>query len=383
MSNRLPVLLQKLKTRLENTRDRWLIHQSDFFDPAWYLKQYPDVDQAGIDPAGHYLRYGGSEGRDPGPLFDSRWYLETYPDVKTAGMNPLVHFLRFGRLEGRQPKDFSARADPLYQHLDQLTQQVLGFEARLTDLETYNDQLKSILVREAGIPLPPPKHLQVRVVGGYPRNFIESGFSSVYPALNRALKPSGKELTGFHTILDFGCGCGRAVRALATLLPDSEIHGTDIDSEAIEWLNKNYSKYGRFTVAPSLPPTPYADRTFDFIFGISVLTHLPEEMQFLWLEELKRIAKPKGYIVLTTHGEKHYRQLDPAIVKRMEEIGFFYTEPGFNYGASISLPDFYQNAYHSHAYIRREWSKYFDIIEIQSLGIDDHQDTILLQKRPD
>lgn len=334
------------------------------FDQAWYLKQYPDVDHAGIDPASHYLRYGGSEGRDPGPLFDSRWYLETYPDVKPAGINPLVHFLRFGRLEGRKPKDYTTIADSLHQNLDQLSEQVLGLEARLTDMETYNNQLKSILVREAGIPLPPPKHLQVRVVGGYSPNFIESGFSSVFPALSRALKPSGKELKEFHTILDFGCGCGRAVRALATLLPNSEIHGTDIDFEAIEWLKYNYSKYGRFTVAPPLPPTTYADQTFDFIYGISVLTHLPEEMQFLWLEELKRLAKPNGYIVLTTHGEKHYRQMDPAIVERMDEIGFFYTDPGYNYGASISLPDFYQNAYHSHAYIHREWSKYFDIIEI-------------------
>ncbi len=64
----------------------------------------------------------------------------------------------------------------------------------------------------------------------------------------------------------------------------------------------------------------------------------------------------------------------------MNTKGFYYCEPGFNYGKSISLPDFYQTAFHSHAYIHREWGKYFNVIHIQALGIDNHQDTVLMQK---
>jgi len=81
-----------------------LIRRSGLFDRDWYLARNPDVAEAGVDPARHYLLFGGFEGRDPSPNFSSRWYLETYSDVRQAAMNPLVHYLRFGRREGRATK---------------------------------------------------------------------------------------------------------------------------------------------------------------------------------------------------------------------------------------------------------------------------------------
>jgi len=100
------VFLRKIFMFLQmiTNRDWWLIQRSRFFDRLWYLEQNPDVAQAGINPAWHYLVYGAFEGRDPSPLFSSRWYLDTYDDVKKASINPLVHYLRYGRREGRSPK---------------------------------------------------------------------------------------------------------------------------------------------------------------------------------------------------------------------------------------------------------------------------------------
>ncbi len=361
----------KIKSRIGALKNKSLIKKSGFFDESWYLKKYSDVAQSKINPLSHFLLYGGFEGRDPGPNFSTRRYLEIHEEVKKTGINPLIHYLESGNTK----ESFSSSTDEIF---DFSSKQIRN---QLKDIETSLIQLQSILHREINIPPAPPKHLQVRVVGGYSRDFIESGYTSVYPALNNVLRPVGKELRDFKSILDFGCGCGRAIRALATLLQVTELHGTDIDGEAIEWLNNNYSKFAKFTVAPPNPPTQYSDEKFDLIFGISVLTHLPEDMQFQWLGELNRITKKNGYVILTTHGEKHYKNMDDEIVKIMNEKGFFYCEPGFNYGKSISLPDFYQNAYHSHAYIKREWRRYFEIIEIMALGIDNYQDTVLLQKR--
>ncbi|MEQ9566359.1 MAG: hypothetical protein RLN85_11195, partial [Pseudomonadales bacterium] len=84
-------------------RNLQLIESSDYFDPAWYLENYPDVKQASISPATHYLLYGGFEGRDPGPRFSSDAYLQRHPDVAGSGINPLVHYLRHGEKEGRKP----------------------------------------------------------------------------------------------------------------------------------------------------------------------------------------------------------------------------------------------------------------------------------------
>jgi len=78
------------------------ITASGLFDPEWYLNEYPEVADAGWNPAVHYVRLGPVQGRQPGPNFDAVWYLTRYKDVATAGAHPLLHYLRHGKPEGRR-----------------------------------------------------------------------------------------------------------------------------------------------------------------------------------------------------------------------------------------------------------------------------------------
>lgn len=73
------------------------------FDPAFYLRKYPDVASAGVNPLCHYLKHGFKEQRQPHPLFDPGFYLSRNPDVRLAGLDPLLHYLRHGALEDRKP----------------------------------------------------------------------------------------------------------------------------------------------------------------------------------------------------------------------------------------------------------------------------------------
>lgn len=82
--------------------DLLLIRKSGLFDEQWYLANNPDVAHSQMDPALHYLLYGGFEARDPSTLFDSDWYLNTYLDVKKTHVNPLMHYLKQGRSNGYQ-----------------------------------------------------------------------------------------------------------------------------------------------------------------------------------------------------------------------------------------------------------------------------------------
>jgi glycosyltransferase involved in cell wall biosynthesis len=84
---------------------------SGLFDPAFYLAQYPDVAEAGIDPLSHYLSHGVVEGwRKPNLYFDTAFYLQQNPDVAASGVNPLLHYLLDGFREGREPSpEFSGR----------------------------------------------------------------------------------------------------------------------------------------------------------------------------------------------------------------------------------------------------------------------------------
>ena len=78
------------------------IRNSKLFDEKWYLQNYPDVKNAGIDPAEHYYQYGGFEGRDPSERFCTDEYLAIHRDVKEAGINPLFHYEYDGFFQGRE-----------------------------------------------------------------------------------------------------------------------------------------------------------------------------------------------------------------------------------------------------------------------------------------
>jgi O-antigen biosynthesis protein len=77
------------------------IRRSVFFDPKFYLDANPDVNAAGADPALHYLQFGASEGRDPGPLFSTKKYRQRNPDVDAENQNALVHYEQ-NELSGRR-----------------------------------------------------------------------------------------------------------------------------------------------------------------------------------------------------------------------------------------------------------------------------------------
>ncbi|MBC8718762.1 glycosyltransferase [Ochrobactrum sp. Marseille-Q0166] len=93
--------LRDFKTLYRDRRAISLIRKSDFYDAEWYLNEYPDVKAAKLEPARHYYRSGGYEGRDPGPFFSSTKYLKANPDVANSPVNPLLHFLIWGKKERR------------------------------------------------------------------------------------------------------------------------------------------------------------------------------------------------------------------------------------------------------------------------------------------
>ena len=141
--------------------------------------------------------------------------------------------------------------------------------------------------------IPPPPHLQLRVEGAYTAEFIEHG-----NALCRYLELSlarvvGTDLASFSSMLDFGCGCARVLRAVRQQ-SKAKLHGTDIDAEAIEWCRANYSTMAKFGINQAMPPLEYGDAMFDLVFSVSIFTHLPEDMQFAWLKELQRVTMPGG-----------------------------------------------------------------------------------------
>jgi glycosyltransferase involved in cell wall biosynthesis/predicted O-methyltransferase YrrM len=86
---------------LKRHRIRRLVLRSGMFDAEFYLRSYPDVAEARVDPLNHYIVHGAADGRNPSPLFDTVAYLQQNPDVAASNINPLVHYLLHGAAEGR------------------------------------------------------------------------------------------------------------------------------------------------------------------------------------------------------------------------------------------------------------------------------------------
>jgi SAM-dependent methyltransferase len=69
----------------------------------------------------------------------------------------------------------------------------------------------------------------------------------------------------------------------------------------VEWCQKNLS-FASFAQNPLQGKLEYSDRSFDFIYAWSVFTHLTEHQGIFWIDELRRVLRPGGYLYFTTHG---------------------------------------------------------------------------------
>ncbi|AMJ88203.1 glycosyltransferase [Alteromonas sp. Mac1] len=56
----------------------------EYFDPEWYLKQYPDVAAAGVDPKIHFDKYGREEGRLPCYMPSLAWEKKLWANVSKS-----------------------------------------------------------------------------------------------------------------------------------------------------------------------------------------------------------------------------------------------------------------------------------------------------------
>jgi cyclopropane fatty-acyl-phospholipid synthase-like methyltransferase len=118
-----------------------------------------------------------------------------------------------------------------------------------------------------------------------------------------ALREAGKCVEDFSVILDFGCGCGRTLIWLVRQFPRQHFLGRDVDREAIEWCAANLPS-ADFSVNDRSPPLECRSMSIDFVYAISVFTHLDEELQRTWLSELYRILTPGGLVYSHFMGAK-------------------------------------------------------------------------------
>jgi SAM-dependent methyltransferase len=217
-----------------------------------------------------------------------------------------------------------------------------------------------------GPPLP-PRRLMVRVAGTADADwFLRSGRAAFDAIAAHA------PLADLGAVLDFGCGCGRVTRYWHD--HPGAISGADVSADAVAWCRANLP-FGTFVHNELAPPLALADESFDLVYALSVFTHLTEELQLAWRDELRRVLRPGGLLLVSTHGSSYVPRLDANERERFErgELVVRWRDlPGTNLCS----------AYHPEPYLRETFAAGFAFLELDPEGARGNptQDLVLLRK---
>jgi len=237
----------------------------------------------------------------------------------------------------------------------------------------------------------PPAELMRRVTGSPEAGFfLADGLRSYTEFLDAFAdhRASGS----LSRMLDWGCGCGRLSRLFLGAHPGLEVHGCDIDAEAVDWCRRHLAG-GRFLTVDPMPPTPYEDGTFDLVLGYSVFSHLLPEAQLAWLAEIRRILSPGGLLLASVHGPFAARfalvESDPAAAGRdwrrsppiVELLERGFLDAGEDRALEGIAPDgYYRGVFQTPEWTRRHWSEVLRVLEIREAGMQNYQDLVILEK---
>jgi SAM-dependent methyltransferase len=299
----------------------------------------------------------------PVTTFEKPGLAKAFPDMRSLGLSTEVRFADV--FAGQAPKEpFLLEATVISDH-----------RTRTFEYAVSEAWLRQVFGRELRARRSPPEALQVRVAGAAVGAFHSTG-AKVASQIAAILVANGRPLVTHSRILDFGAGPGRVTAYIQDLHPSAQLTGSDIDPEAIAWATENLSKVGQFQVNDVAPPAPFADEAFDLIYAISVFTHLPDDLQRVWLADLRRMLRPGGLLLTTKLNAQAY-DLPTDVQTIAASEGFVYWGDA---AATEGLPGFYRLAYHSDDYVRREWGRYFEVLHVGAHDLNHTQDAVLLRR---
>jgi len=246
-------------------------------------------------------------------------------------------------------------------------------------------QVQAVLEKTGLSPVSPPE--DVHSMG---RGSLSAGGTTYYADLVMgALKTTGAVLHSYANVLDFGSSSGRVLRVLRSAYPNWNCYGCDPNADAIAWASRNL-KGSQFSVSPLKPPLSYDAEMFDLVYAISIWSHFNEMAAISWFEEMRRIVKPQGYLLFTTHGFQaieHYRKtksfsedvLQKVLYSLYERSCFFIDTFGEKGDWGVVDPGW------GHAFFSPEWwldqlCPQWQICLFIPGGVEQSQDLILLKR---
>jgi SAM-dependent methyltransferase len=211
--------------------------------------------------------------------------------------------------------------------LDKMLRRLVPASSRLTYNPFFKVLVNSVdfLPRRAWKELAkiPPNHLRIRI--GVGNRLFNNHIHYLTTAVDFWMHAFHARLcTLDSTIVDIGCGCGRAAHVLRDYRCKSERFsgryiGIDIDQDVLDWCMKNFDRErfefhrsGHSSVAyraqgqeNAYYTLPLGDDSADFVFSNSLFTHLLENEMVNYCQESFRVLKPGGYMAMHVFSIDH------------------------------------------------------------------------------
>jgi len=126
-------------------------------------------------------------------------------------------------------------------------------------------------------------------------------------------------------VLDFGCGDGKYFSFFKQYFKESNIYGADISQIRIDRCkNIGWSKIQKIN---SMEKLPFEDNFFDFINLDQVIEHIQKEEVDFYLNEMRRILKTDGKILVITPNYPIKRLCDFAMAAKLRKAARLKDDP--------------------------------------------------------
>ncbi|WP_428743709.1 methyltransferase domain-containing protein, partial [Sulfurimonas sp.] len=128
-------------------------------------------------------------------------------------------------------------------------------------------------------------------------------------------------------VLDAACGSGYGSGILADVA--TQVYGIDIDAEAIEYAQNTYAHKNLEFQTASVTEIPFEDDTFDIVISFETIEHLAEPSQQLFMDEIERVLKQDGILIMSTPDKELYSEKN--LYNNHFHIKEFYEKEFYNF----------------------------------------------------
>jgi SAM-dependent methyltransferase len=183
-----------------------------------------------------------------------------------------------------------------------------------------------------------------------PDGYFRVGQKAVRRIRMAMLEAGVRELT---SILDFGCGYGRVLRALSASFPEAKLTACDINRDGVDFCAETFGATPVYSASESkdIP----LEGPFDLIWAGSVFSHLSAVRWTDFLGSFEALLAPRGLLVFTAQGHRtatafrrrefpwltqdRWVEMVESLISGFREQGFSYQDyPGANWGLALAKP---------------------------------------------